>query len=64
MWESGWGPSGPGARGHGHFGRFGAGEGTTEDRGTFRLPPKIEWMLDSWHTRAHQKDEAAESETV
>jgi hypothetical protein len=64
MWESGWGPSGATGHGHGRFGRHGAGEATADDRGTFRLPPRIEWMLDSWHTRAHQKDEAPESRTV
>jgi hypothetical protein len=64
MWESGWAPSGAATHGHGHFARRGAGEGTAGDRGTFRLPPRIEWMLDSWHARAHQKSEAAESQTV
>ncbi|HZC33209.1 MAG TPA: hypothetical protein VE640_07985 [Candidatus Bathyarchaeia archaeon] len=48
MWGSGW--AGPDAR-HGH--------GAAEGQDSFRLPPKIEWMLDTWHTRAHQ---AAESE--
>ncbi len=31
------------------------------EAGAFRLPPKIEWMLDSWHTRAHKKADAADS---
>lgn len=39
-------------------GRFGAVDPAT---GEFRLPPKIEAMLDAWHQRAH---EAAEPETV
>jgi hypothetical protein len=64
MWESGWGPSGAAAHGHGHFARHGAGDATAEDRGAFRLPPRIEWMLDSWHTRAHQNAEAADTTTV
>ena len=31
------------------------------EAGSFRLPPKIEWMLDTWHTRAHQKADAADA---
>jgi hypothetical protein len=72
-WESAWGPTGAGGGagrvghrvGHG-FGRhsgFEGGEEAAEGRG-FRLPPKIEWMLDTWHTRAHQATEAAEPTTV
>jgi hypothetical protein len=65
MWESGWGgPSGPAGHPHGQFTSFGTGQGTNDERGTFRLPPKIEWLLDSWHTRAHQQQEAAETTTV
>ena len=69
MWESGWGaPSGPAAHGHGHFGGFGEGFGpggpSAGDRGAFRLPPKIEWMLESWHTRAHEAKDAADTTTV
>jgi hypothetical protein len=54
MWEAGSGPSGTYGFGHRHPGRFGRGEGTADDRGAYRLPPRIESMLDSWHTRAHQ----------
>lgn len=53
------GPAAPhGRHGHRHF----AGPGfDASARGEFRLPPRIEWMLDTWHTRAHQAaDEAAE----
>ena len=56
MWESGWTPSGETGHGHGHHRRFGG----DMEAGSFRLPPKIEWMLDTWHTRAHQKADAAE----
>jgi hypothetical protein len=31
------------------------------DAGSFRLPPKIGWMLDTWHTRAHETAEKGES---
>jgi hypothetical protein len=55
MWESGWTPSGDAGRGYGHHGRFGAaGEAGA---GSFRLPPRIESMLDTWHTRAHRNSE-------
>ena len=26
-------------------------------RDSFRLPPRIEWMLETWHTRAHETPE-------
>jgi hypothetical protein len=42
---------------------FGPGEGRP-DPSTFRLPPKIEWMLDTWHTRVHQQADTAESTTA
>jgi hypothetical protein len=42
---------------------FGPGGGQP-DPSTFRLPPRIEWMLETWHTRAHQGAEQAESTTV
>jgi hypothetical protein len=59
MWESGWTPSAAAGHGHGHSRRFGVdGEAAA---GSFRLPPKIEWMLDTWHTRAHDKGESADS---
>ena len=40
------------------------GPGGQPDPSTFRLPPKIEWMLDTWHTRAHQHTDTAESTTA
>src|SRR6478735_9744688 len=57
MWESGWTPEGtrPGS-GHGHMRRFGG----DMEAGSFPLPPRIEWMLDTWHTRAHAKADTAE----
>jgi hypothetical protein len=48
MWHSGWAGPGEGPR----------------DATAFRLPPKIEWMLDTWHTRAHEKDQPAEAPPV
>jgi len=53
MWGSAWAPS---ADGHGH--------GMAEGRDAFRLPPKIEWMLDTWHTRAHQAAESTDPPTT
>ena len=44
--------------GHRHF----AGPGSDASaRGDFRLPPRIEWMLDTWHTRAHEAAEPEEA---
>jgi hypothetical protein len=63
MWESGWSPGGAVGRGHGHHAGFAGGEGPAEGR-QFRLPPKIEWMLDSWHTRAHETTDSKEPATV
>ena len=45
------GPDAPYGR-HGHH-RF-AGPDAAAARDGFRLPPRIEWMLETWHTRAHQ----------
>ena len=42
-----WGPA---------WGPSGPGDAET----AFRLPPRIEWMLDTWHKRAHEKDEPTE----
>jgi hypothetical protein len=64
MWESGWSASGATGRRHGHHPRFGAAEGASEGRGAFRLPPKIEWMLEDWHSRAHQAAESTEPPTT
>jgi hypothetical protein len=33
-------------------------------RGEFRLPPRIEWMLETWHTRAHQAAEPQDEVTT
>jgi hypothetical protein len=61
-WESaGFGPGGHRA-GYGRHG-FGAAFGPAEGR-DFRLPPKIEAMLDDWHTHAHEKSDSAETTTV
>lgn len=54
----------PPFRRHGghRFAGQGFGDGTTDG---FRLPPRIEWMLETWHTRAHKADRpngAAEAE--
>jgi len=63
MWESGWGPSAEADHAHVGFGRRGR-EARADQGGTFRLPPKIEWMLESWHTRAHENDSATETTSV
>ncbi len=64
MWESAWGGSGAAGRGYGHHARFGGGEGEADLPGRFRLPPKIEWMLQTWHTRAHEAAESSEPPTT
>jgi hypothetical protein len=55
--------AGPGFRsgGFGRHGRFGQVDPAT---GEFRLPPRIEAMLDAWHKRAHDEGEAPEPVTV
>ena len=62
MWDAGWATE-PGLAGHGHShrGPFASGSVPTGQPATFRLPPKIEWMLDTWHTRAHQATEPSET---
>ena len=60
MWESAWGPSGPAGGRHGHHAPFADGEVADGAPGGFRLPPRIEWMLDTWHARAHQREEPTE----
>jgi hypothetical protein len=65
MVESAWGPASGGAgRGYGHHARFGGGASDAEEPGAFRLPPKIEGMLDTWHTRAHQTAQPTEPPTA
>jgi len=62
MREAGWSRAGFAGHGHRHPYRFGGG--TTGQPDDFRLPPRIESMLESWHTRAHRTDEAEASTTV
>jgi hypothetical protein len=52
------GPAAPHPR-HGHHGPAGPGFGATAR--DFRLPPRIEWMLETWHDRAHQAAEPPET---
>ena len=47
-------------RGHGRH-RFYGPESDATARAGFRLPPRIEWMLDTWHARAHQAAGPADS---
>jgi hypothetical protein len=58
MWESGWTPEGDARPGYGHGPGRGRRFGGDMEAGSFRLPPKIEWMLDTWHTRAHAKTDS------
>jgi hypothetical protein len=64
MWGSAWGASWAAGRGYGHHARFGGSEAAADGPSEFRLPPKIEWMLDTWHTRAHQAADATEPPTT
>ncbi|HEY8846384.1 MAG TPA: hypothetical protein VIM24_06965, partial [Candidatus Limnocylindrales bacterium] len=65
IWQSTWGASRAAAgHGYGHHGPFRAGQGAADEHGAFRLPPKIESMLDNWHTRAHQAAESTEPPTI
>jgi hypothetical protein len=64
MWEYGSGPEARWAGPHGHHGWVGRGEVRGETTSGLRLPPKIESMLNSWHDRAHQAADSAESTTV
>jgi hypothetical protein len=58
VWAPPWGPDDGGpAIGRGHHTRFGA-DTEAGARAGFRLPPRLEWILDAWHTRAHQAAEA------
>jgi hypothetical protein len=55
--------AGPGFRPYGPWrhGRFGQVDQAT---GEFRLPPRIDSMLDAWHKRAHDGGETPEPVTV
>jgi hypothetical protein len=64
MWNSNWCPSETVGRGYGRHPRFGGGYPEDDSRGAFRLPPKIERMLDAWHAGAHQTTESAEPLTT
>ena len=58
--EQGWGPgSWAGRRGHHGWGGPAGAEGDATRE--FRVPPKIEAMLNTWHDRAHQAVDSAES---
>jgi hypothetical protein len=56
-----WGHGWEHGRGFGHVAP-GGGPGSPAD--TFRLPPKIEAILESWHTRAHAATDATEPPTA
>src|SRR5262245_23059617 len=59
MAQWGLGPEAMGHHGHGGYGRS-AGSRGMEGGPAFRLPPKIESVLEAWHTRAHQGGEPAD----
>ena len=64
MWATA-GPSGYAGPGFGHRGRMGGAYGEGDPRAGFRPPPRLEQMLDTWHTRAHEttgKPEGAASD--
>jgi hypothetical protein len=64
MWgEVGAPDSGASFRRHRHHG-FAGPESDAAARDGFRLPPRIEWMLDTWHTRAHQAADAKDYVTA
>jgi hypothetical protein len=56
MWANDWDPAGHGFRHHAPMGGPGA-EG--DARGAFRLPPRLESILDAWHAKAHGTSGAA-----
>jgi len=61
MWDEIGGPGSTSAsRWHGHH-RFAAPGADAAARDGFRLPPRIEWILDTWHTRAHQAAEPTDA---
>jgi len=50
-------------RRHGRHSLAGPGSDAA-GRDGFRLPPRIEWMLDTWHARAHQATEPTDAPTA
>jgi hypothetical protein len=64
MWNEPGEPGEAGAAGpHRRHGRhlFTGPESDAAGVAGFRLPPRIEWTLDTWHTRAHQADEPTDA---
>jgi len=61
MWASG--EAGPAGHGYGHHHRFDGGRVDADRSAAFRLPPRLESMLDGWHTRTHQAADSSEAST-
>ncbi len=51
-------------RGHGRGRRFGGWDAEAAEHGAFRLPPRMERMLETWHARAHDTGAATEPPTA
>ncbi len=64
MWERGWEPGAWAAGRRGHHGWVGAARAEGDPASEFRLPPKIESILKTWHDRAHSAADSAESPTA
>jgi hypothetical protein len=62
-WASGWSEASRFGPRYGRHGHFGAGDDPGKTRAP-GMPPWIEQMLDTWHTKAHEQDDAAEPTTV
>jgi hypothetical protein len=56
MWANGWDPAG---HGFGHHAPMGGPGAEGDARGAFRLPPRLESILDAWHAKAHEASGAA-----
>ena len=64
MWdEIGEPGAAPMHRRHGRH-RFAGPMSDDAARDGFRLPPRIEWMLETWHDRAHQAVEPTDAPAV
>jgi len=63
MWGVEGGPAGRRRMG-GHHGRHGWAGPFEGEGGRLNLPPKIEAILDAWHTQAHAEDAGDPSETT